>query len=47
MNEFFGRKPGQNIKEFQDELKQLDDNDRKYFIEEFKKIGIEVEQKAA
>jgi hypothetical protein len=43
VNEYFGRKPGQNLTEFQAELKALTPEDRAYFIREFAKIGIVVE----
>jgi hypothetical protein len=39
----FGKKPGQTLPEFQQELKALTPEDRAYFIREFKKVGIEVE----
>ena len=41
-NSFFGRHPGQNLSQFQAELKELDDADRAYFKREFAKIGIEI-----
>jgi len=43
MSDFFGRKPGQSVGEFGAELKTLDQNDREYFVREFKKIGWDVE----
>jgi hypothetical protein len=41
--DYFGKKPGQTLPEFQQELKALTPEDRAYFIREFKKVGIEVE----
>lgn len=41
--EYFGKKPGQTLPEFQQELKALTNADRDYFRVEFAKIGIEVE----
>jgi hypothetical protein len=41
-NNYFGRKPGQNLGEFQQELKALNTEDREYFKREFAKIGIEI-----
>lgn len=43
VNEFFGRKPGQSLQEFQQELKALSPEDRAYFKREFAKIGVEIE----
>lgn len=42
VNEFFGRKPGQNLTEFQAEIKALSVEDREYFVREFAKIGIKI-----
>ena len=42
-HDYFGRKPGQSLGEFQQELKALDEADRAYFKREFAKVGIEVE----
>lgn len=42
--DYFGRKPGQGALEFGAELKALDANDRAYFIREFAKVGITVDQ---
>ena len=41
--DYFGKKPGQTLPEFQQELKALTPEDRAYFIREFAKVGIEVE----
>ena len=41
--DYFGKKPGQTLPEFQAELKALTPEDREYFVREFKKVGIEVE----
>jgi len=41
--DYFGKKPGQTLPEFQQELKALTPEDRAYFVREFKKVGIEVE----
>jgi hypothetical protein len=41
-NKYFGRKEGQNLTEFQAELKALSIEDREYFKREFLKVGIEV-----
>ena len=41
-NKYFGRKEGQNLTEFQAELKELGPEDRAYFAREFRKIGIEI-----
>lgn len=41
-NEFFGRKPGQTLQQFQLELKALTLDDRDYFKREFAKIGISI-----
>lgn len=41
--DYFGKKPGQTLQEFQGEIKALTPEDRAYFIREFKKAGIEVE----
>lgn len=41
-NDYFGRKPGQTLPEFQAELKALTEDDRKYFIREFVKVGYEI-----
>lgn len=43
MNDFFGRKPGQTIGDFQAELKALTHEDKLYFVREFKKVGIDVD----
>jgi hypothetical protein len=43
MNETFGRKPGQTLGEFQQELKALGPEDREYFKREFLKVGIQVQ----
>ena len=42
-NNYFGRKPGQSLMEFQQELKALTQEDREYLKREFKKVGVEVE----
>jgi len=42
-NDYFGKKPGQTLADFQKELKELDADDRTYFRKEFAKIGIEIE----
>lgn len=41
--QFFGKKPGQDLREFMAELKALTPEDLKYFRREFLKIGIEIE----
>jgi hypothetical protein len=43
MMQYFGKKPGQTLSEFQAELKELSHDDRLYFVREFAKIGIAVE----
>ncbi len=43
MNDYFGRKPGQTVGDFGNEIKALDQSDREYFVREFKKIGIDVD----
>lgn len=40
--EFFGKKPGQTLQDFQVELKALTSEDREYFKREFEKIGIQI-----
>lgn len=39
LKDYFGYKPGQTLGEFMIELKQLDDNDKTYFKNEFAKVG--------
>lgn len=41
--EYFGKKPGQTLMEFQKELKDLGPEDRAYFKAEFAKVDISVE----
>lgn len=43
-NKFFGRKEGQNLTQFQEELKALTPADREYFIKLFPTVGIEIVQ---
>ena len=46
MNRCFGKKEGQSMAQFADELKKLTPEDKEYFKAEFAKVGIEVvEQK--
>jgi hypothetical protein len=40
--DFFGKKDGQSLREFNDELKKLSQDDRIEFREMFKQAGIEV-----
>jgi hypothetical protein len=40
-NNFFGRKPGQTLQEFNVELKALAGNDRTDMIQMFKTVGID------
>lgn len=42
MLEFFGKKPGQGLADFQKELAELDGNDKRYFAELFKTVDIEI-----
>lgn len=42
--EFFGRKPNQSISEFAAELKQLTDDDKRWFIEQFNKLGLLIKE---
>lgn len=41
-NQYFKRKPGQSLTDFQHELKALTDEDRKYLASEFTKVGITI-----
>jgi DNA topoisomerase IB len=38
----FGKRPGQTLMQFRDELNELTDQDRKDLIEYFKDIGVKV-----
>lgn len=40
---YFGFKPGQNLTDFMQEVKQLSTEDREYFKREFPKVGITIE----
>ena len=39
---FFGFKPGETLKEFMDEIRELNEKDREDLKVEFAKVGIEV-----
>lgn len=39
---FFGKRPGQSLQQFGDEIKQLTPKDRKELTEMFPSVGIEV-----
>lgn len=41
-NKYFGRKEGQNLTQFQEELKTLSLADREYFKALFPTVGIEI-----
>lgn len=43
IHDFFGKKPGQSLGEFQNEIRALTSEDRAYFVREFAKVGIEIE----
>lgn len=44
MMNFFGKKNGQTLVEFKDELRALNAQDRQFFKDEFAKIGVIVEE---
>ena len=41
MKDFFGYKPGEGLAQFQAELKALTPDDRQYFYEGLKKVGVD------
>lgn len=37
---FFGQKPGQSLKEFMEEVKTLNEDDKLWFLNEFNRMGL-------